>query len=72
VAEHPHNRARGTFVRRDGVLQPASAPRFSRTVPGMGAPPRQAGADTEAVLADFGFAAAEIAEHANAGVVGVA
>ena len=29
--EHPHNRSRGTFVWVDGVLQPAPAPRFSRT-----------------------------------------
>ena len=28
---HPHNRARGTFVTVDGVLQPAPAPRYSRT-----------------------------------------
>ena len=28
-----------TFAKRDGVLQPAPAPRFSRTVPEMGAPP---------------------------------
>jgi alpha-methylacyl-CoA racemase len=26
---HPHNKARGTFVERDGLLQPAPAPRFS-------------------------------------------
>jgi len=26
---HPHNRARGTFVERDGIVQPAPAPRFS-------------------------------------------
>ena len=30
---HPHNRARGTFVTRDGIVQPAPAPRFSRTKP---------------------------------------
>ena len=30
---HPHNRARETFVEVDGVVQPAPAPRFSRTVP---------------------------------------
>jgi alpha-methylacyl-CoA racemase len=71
VAHHPHNAARGTFVERDGVLQPAPAPRFSRTVPEMGAPPRPAGADTDAVLADFGFSEAEIAGLKNAGVVGV-
>jgi len=28
---HPHNLARGTFVTLQGVLQPAPAPRFSRT-----------------------------------------
>ena len=28
---HQHNRARGTFVTVDGVVQPAPAPRFSRT-----------------------------------------
>ena len=29
--DHPHSRARGTFVTVDGVVQPAPAPRFSRT-----------------------------------------
>jgi alpha-methylacyl-CoA racemase len=28
---HPHMAARGTFVTRHGVTQPAPAPRFSRT-----------------------------------------
>jgi alpha-methylacyl-CoA racemase len=70
VAQHPHNAARGTFVTRDGVLQPAPAPRFSRTVPEMGAPPRPVGADTAAVLGDCGFSEAEIAELTGAGVVG--
>lgn len=31
--EHPHNRARGTFVEVDGKVEPAPAPRFSRTRP---------------------------------------
>src|SRR5690606_4509868 len=31
--EHPHMKARGTFIEVDGVVQPAPAPRFSRTVP---------------------------------------
>ena len=30
AAAHPHLAARGTFLRRDGVLQAAPAPRFSR------------------------------------------
>ena len=29
---HPHNLARATFVQRDGMLQPAPAPRLSRSV----------------------------------------
>ncbi len=29
--DHPHLRARATFVAVDGVVQPAPAPRFSRT-----------------------------------------
>ena len=70
VSSHPHNAARGTFVTRDGVLQPAPAPRFSRTVPQMGAPPRPVGADTDAVLSSTGFSDTEIAELTKAGVVG--
>jgi alpha-methylacyl-CoA racemase len=72
VASHPHNAARGTFVARDGVLQPAPAPRFSRTVPEMGTQPRPVGADTEAVLADFGFSEGEVSGLKGAGVVGAA
>jgi alpha-methylacyl-CoA racemase len=72
VEQHPHNAARGTFVRRDGVLQPGPAPRFSRTVPQMGTPARGRGADGEAILADWGFASAEIDRLAKSGVVGVA
>jgi alpha-methylacyl-CoA racemase len=37
--QHPHNRARGTFVEIDGAVQPAPRPRFSRTAP---PPPRSA------------------------------
>lgn len=31
VADDPHNKARGTFIEIDGIVQPAPAPRFSRT-----------------------------------------
>jgi alpha-methylacyl-CoA racemase len=72
VEHHPHNVARATFVRRDGVLQPGPAPRFSRTVPQMGAPARGRGADGEAILKDWGFAPAEIDRLTQAGVVGAA
>jgi len=42
---HPHNVERGTFVEVDGVVQPAPAPRFSRTPPG---PPGPTAAVTDA------------------------
>jgi alpha-methylacyl-CoA racemase len=29
--EHPHMRERGVYLRKDGIMQPAPAPRFSRT-----------------------------------------
>ncbi len=71
VDHHPHNKARGTFLTRDGVLQPAPAPRFSRTECETSAPPRARGADTETVLRDWGFAASEIDELKSTGTVGV-
>jgi alpha-methylacyl-CoA racemase len=70
IEAHPHNKVRGTFVTREGVLQPRPAPRYSRTRCEMGAPGRGRGADSEAVLGDWGFAAGEIAELKKAGVVG--
>lgn len=67
---HPHNAARGTFVRGgDGVVQPAPAPRFDRTPTQL--PPRAPvlGADTRALLARAGYAAADIEALCAAGVV---
>jgi len=52
--EHPHNRARGTFIEVGGVVQPAPAPRFSRSTPAKPRPPLT-GATGEDVLADWGF-----------------
>lgn len=57
---HPHMRAREAFVEVDGVVQPAPAPRFGRTPSGAPTPPREPGADTRAVLADWGVDAALI------------
>jgi alpha-methylacyl-CoA racemase len=66
---HPHNRARGTFVERDGVTQPAPSPRFSRT-PGEIArsAPRRGHGGAEA-LADWGFDGATIARFRADGAV---
>ena len=52
--EHPHNRARGTFIEVGGVIQPAPAPRFSRSTPATPRAPKH-GATGEDVLADWGF-----------------
>jgi alpha-methylacyl-CoA racemase len=67
---HPHNAARGTFVEVAGVVQPAPAPRFTRTPAGPPAAPPRPGADTDAVLSGLGMGAAEIAELRARGVVG--
>lgn len=48
--EHPHNKARGTFVDVGGVKQPAPAPRFSRTKPDVPTPAAAAGAQTDDIL----------------------
>jgi alpha-methylacyl-CoA racemase len=67
---HPHNRARGTFVSVDGVVQPAPAPRFSRTPGVVTHGPRPAGADTDTALADWGFSPDEVAALREAGAMG--
>ncbi len=55
--EHPHLVARGTFVERDGMTQPAPAPRFSRTAPTLTTPPpARAGQDTREALLAWGIA----------------
>jgi alpha-methylacyl-CoA racemase len=54
VTSHPHMRARGTITELNGVEQAAPAPRFSRTPAAPPSAPRRPGADTEAVLAEWG------------------
>jgi alpha-methylacyl-CoA racemase len=57
---HPHNVARKTFVEVEGALQPAPAPRFSRTPAAIQRPPAVPGEHTDEVLGEWGFSAAEI------------
>ncbi len=59
--EHPHMKARSTFVEHSGMIQPAPAPRFDRTVPEISRPPVHAGQHTDEVLGEYGFSADEIA-----------
>jgi alpha-methylacyl-CoA racemase len=65
---HPHNAARGTFIKVGGVIQPAPAPRFDRTPCATPTPPTKPGADTEAVLTGAGFSASEITALRDRGI----
>jgi alpha-methylacyl-CoA racemase len=57
---HPHNRARSTFVDVGGVVEPAPAPRFSRTPPPVPTPPPSPGAHDTGILLGWGLTQEEI------------
>ncbi|MEY2457287.1 MAG: alpha-methylacyl-CoA racemase [Acidimicrobiaceae bacterium] len=68
--QQPHNVERGTFVELDGIVQPAPAPRFSRTPGAVARPPSHAGQHTDEVLAEWlGTASADISKLRDAGAV---
>lgn len=66
--EHPHNRARGSFVSRDGVVQSAPAPRFGGTPAQIGATPVAPGTDTARLLVQLGYDDARIRQLIADGV----
>ncbi len=68
--EHPHNRERQTFVEVEGVVQPAPAPRFSRTPSRIQHPPAKPGEHTRDALKDWGFSADELDRLQGEGVIG--
>ena len=53
--EHPHNKAREVYVDRDGLVQPAPAPRFSRTAASLTTGPSSPGDSTREALAAWGI-----------------
>jgi alpha-methylacyl-CoA racemase len=53
VETEPHITERNTFFRDGDNLEPAPAPRFSRSTPPTPTPPGEPGADLEAVLRDW-------------------
>lgn len=67
--QHPHNQARGTFIDVGGVTQPAPAPRFSRSTPGMPIAPVAPGTHSAAILADWGIAETAIAALKADGII---
>jgi alpha-methylacyl-CoA racemase len=58
--QHPHARARSAYVAVDGMLQPAPAPRFTRTPAAQPRPAPAEGAHTRELLAAAGLDAAAV------------
>ncbi|MCW2785038.1 MAG: L-carnitine dehydratase/bile acid-inducible protein, partial [Marmoricola sp.] len=54
--QHPHNVARNSFVEVNGIIQPAPAPRFSRTPAGTPVGPDADGRDVVRTLTAWGIA----------------
>jgi alpha-methylacyl-CoA racemase len=66
---HPHNRARESFLDLRGVLQPAPAPRFSRTPAPEPRPPEHPGDATADALDGWGIARDEVETLRDAGAL---
>jgi alpha-methylacyl-CoA racemase len=60
AARHPHLIARESFLDVDGVVQPAPAPRFSRTPSAIQSSPAEPGEHSAVVLREWGFSTSEI------------
>ena len=69
AASHPHVRARATYVEIGGVVQPAPAPRLSRTPAAVAGPPPRPGQHTEEVLLGWRHTPEEIAHLRRVGAV---
>ncbi len=59
---HPHIAERGTFTEVAGLVQPAPAPRFSRTPGSIERPPPHVGQHTDEALEAWGLSKERIAE----------
>jgi alpha-methylacyl-CoA racemase len=68
--QHPHHRARQSFIRIEGVTQPAPAPRFSRTPAAVRSPPAMPGEDADQALRDWGLDDGEIERLRGADALG--
>jgi len=66
--QHPHNIERKTFIDIDGVMQPAPAPKFSRSTPAVGTPPNP-GEHSEEILLAIGLNSAEIEQLRTSGAL---
>jgi alpha-methylacyl-CoA racemase len=69
VEVHPHNAARGTFVRVGDVMQAAPAPRLSRTTGIDPKPPGRTGQDSNELLELLGYGSDDLARLRKTGVL---
>ena len=67
--QHPHNVARNTYIEVEGMMQPAPAPRFSRTESQVTSGARAAGEDTDEVLAQWGFSEQKMEQLRGSGAL---
>lgn len=67
---HPHNQARDTYVEIGGVVQPAPAPRFSRSACETPRQPVAAGSNTASVLSGLGYSDEKIRALQSSGAIG--
>jgi alpha-methylacyl-CoA racemase len=69
ATNNEHMRARRTIIERDGVAQPAPAPRFSRTTAEVERSAPWPGQHTDEALAAWGVSAADVAKLRETGAV---
>ncbi|MCJ7439222.1 MAG: CoA transferase [Acidimicrobiia bacterium] len=69
AAKHPHIKERGTIVEFEGLLQPAPAPRFSRTQAEIRSAAPKPGEHTDEVLTEWGFGVADVAKLRDIGAI---
>lgn len=67
--KHPHNAARTAFIEVDGLIQPAPAPRFSRTQAERPRAMDEGGRNSTETLRDWGLTAEEAAGLIDTGAV---
>jgi alpha-methylacyl-CoA racemase len=65
AAAHPHIAGRNTLVEQDGVVQPAPAPRFSRTPSSLRGGSPEPDANRDAVLRDWGVSGSTAPEQGS-------
>jgi len=67
--EHPHQQARKGFIEIDGVVQPAPAPRFGRSVGAPPTAPEAPGENADAAMREWGYSDDEIGSWKRQGAL---